>query len=338
MKSSTLSVTFDTNVLINVLNPEQGQDIEFRETYLIIQQAIKERRIHGFFSDTWITLEGIEKKNRSRILGSRRLISKTESSNKSDNFPIVITINMGSQMERNRLNSKYQERKSAALSLGLRALSGQGRFCDNFLVEDNDGSFYANIPIDELIQCREKAGEVEISIAKRCLNTGINVGRCRAFELGCKYREREIERLKHELKKREEEITILTASKNQDEARKLRFQYSDKHHKLFEITKEIDRLSNKSFWYEGLKFAKEKEIKAIAEENEQKTVEKAVAEWADGENIVRHIGYGINVFCTNDKGISSGKSILDAEHRQWLSEQYGVVFCTASELVMKYLS
>jgi hypothetical protein len=57
-----LSITFDSNVLENVIDPERKQAEEFIEDYLIIQQAIKNGKIQGFFSDTWITLEGIEKK------------------------------------------------------------------------------------------------------------------------------------------------------------------------------------------------------------------------------------------------------------------------------------
>jgi hypothetical protein len=188
---------------------------------------------------------------------------------------------MGIKMEKNQLHQKYETPKNAALSLGLRALSGPRKMFDNFLVKDDDGSFYANIPIEELIKYHEKSGEVEVAIAQRCLDTGINVGTNRALKLGLTYLERK-------------------------------------------------QLLN-CLWYEGLKPDKENEEK-------QKSVEKAVSEWADGENIIRHIGYGIDIFCTRDKAKKSGESILDAEHQEWLSEQYGVVFCTPSELVTKYLS
>ena len=147
----TLSITFDSNVLENVIDPERTQAKEFIEDYLIIQQAIKKGKIQGFFSDTWISLEGIENKNRCQILGSRRLVSSSESSNKSDNSPIVITINMGTKMEKNQLHPEHETPKNAALSLGFRALSGPPKMFDNFLVKDDGGSFYANIPIEELI-------------------------------------------------------------------------------------------------------------------------------------------------------------------------------------------
>lgn len=187
----TLSITFDSNVLENVIDFERIQAKEFREDYLIIQRAIKERKIQGFFSDTWITLEGIENKNRCQILGSRRLVSSSESSNKLGNSPIVITINVGTTMEKNQLHQKHEAPKNAALSLGLRALSGTRNLGDNFLVNDNDGSFYGNIPIEELIKYSEKLCEVEVSIAKRCCNTKINVAKSKALKLGLAYLERE---------------------------------------------------------------------------------------------------------------------------------------------------
>jgi hypothetical protein len=70
----TLSITFDSNVLKNVIDLDRMQAKEFRDDYLIINKAIKNGKIQGFFSDAWITLEGVEKKSRCRILGSRRLV------------------------------------------------------------------------------------------------------------------------------------------------------------------------------------------------------------------------------------------------------------------------
>ena len=103
----------------------------------------------------------------------------------------MITINVGTTMEKNQLHQKHEAPKNAALSLGLRALSGTRNLGDNFLVNDNDGSFYGNIPIEELIKYSEKLCEVEVSIAKRCCNTKINVAKSKALKLGLAYLERE---------------------------------------------------------------------------------------------------------------------------------------------------
>jgi len=67
---------------------------------------------------------------------------------------------------------------------------------------------------------------------------------------------------------------------------------------------------------------------------ERKKVQRAVAEWADADSIASHVGYGIDLFCSEDKGKSTGgiPSILDSSNRAWLTSSYGVKFATLSEL------
>ena len=67
--------------------------------------------------------------------------------------------------------------------------------------------------------------------------------------------------------------------------------------------------------------------------HEEREVERAFGEWADGDSIAAHVAYGIDVFCSNDVGKSNpGGSILDQANRAWLSETYGVRFATLEEL------
>jgi hypothetical protein len=61
-------------------------------------------------------------------------------------------------------------------------------------------------------------------------------------------------------------------------------------------------------------------------------VARAVAEWADGDNVAAHIAYKNDIFCTGDLGKSAGSSILDAVNRAWLEQTYGVRFVTLPEL------
>lgn len=80
-------------------------------------------------------------------------------------------------------------------------------------------------------------------------------------------------------------------------------------------------------WLQGL---------ARAKPDEYQLVRKAIGEWSDGDGIASHVGYGIDVFCTNDRGQSAGgPSILNDENRAWLTETYGVVFVTPSELAQR---
>ena len=70
-----------------------------------------------------------------------------------------------------------------------------------------------------------------------------------------------------------------------------------------------------------------------ADVHEVNAVNRAVAEWADGDSIAAHIGYGLDCFCTGDEGNSSGAaSVFDAANRAWLSATYGVKFVTMKQL------
>jgi hypothetical protein len=66
---------------------------------------------------------------------------------------------------------------------------------------------------------------------------------------------------------------------------------------------------------------------------ERKKARLAVNEWADGEALAAHAGYGNNLFCTDDSGGDLGeKSILHPTHRTWLSKTHGVTFVNVVEL------
>jgi hypothetical protein len=86
----------------------------------------------------------------------------------------------------------------------------------------------------------------------------------------------------------------------------------------------LDRLSQPGLWYEGLLHASRNKVK------------EAVAEWADGDSLVAHYGYAIDLFCSRDCGKNAGKaSVLHPGNRQWLSEEYGIQFVTLAELAKR---
>jgi hypothetical protein len=67
--------------------------------------------------------------------------------------------------------------------------------------------------------------------------------------------------------------------------------------------------------------------------HEENAVNRAIAEWADADSVAAHVGYGIDLFCTEDVGKSAGApSVLDQANRTWLQATYGVKFVTISEL------
>jgi hypothetical protein len=66
---------------------------------------------------------------------------------------------------------------------------------------------------------------------------------------------------------------------------------------------------------------------------EQRQINRAIAEWADGDSVAAHYAYGIDIFCSEDFGKSlSNPSVLDAANRVWLTKTFGIQFATLGEL------
>lgn len=67
--------------------------------------------------------------------------------------------------------------------------------------------------------------------------------------------------------------------------------------------------------------------------HQERAVERAFSEWADGDSVAAHIAYGLDVFCSADVGNSNAtNSVLDPIHRAWLATTYGVQFITFEDL------
>jgi hypothetical protein len=67
--------------------------------------------------------------------------------------------------------------------------------------------------------------------------------------------------------------------------------------------------------------------------HQQRAIERAFAEWADGDAIAAHIAYGIDIFCSADVGNSNvANSVLDPQNRAWLTSTYGTQFESFEDL------
>ncbi|ACH84608.1 MULTISPECIES: hypothetical protein [Acidithiobacillus] len=253
-----ITVTFDANALAKI------------SSYPEIFSALKEGRIKGYFSQTYHSLEGIQRNERAEVL-ARTAVAVHSKSRTKDTVDLSIEI----RHYRPPLDDKYQGAVKTALDMGLRALRGPARMVDGLTVRDTNQSFYVIEPIEHMIAHREKAGEVAAAIEKR------GVGRAISLNIGNKYNE------------------------------------------LSGVTIDKPKL-----WLQGLAQANT--------DAQKKKVAKAIAEWSDGDSIASHIGYGIDLFCSEDFGKNtSGPSVMNPDNRGWLSETYGVVFITLSELAEK---
>jgi hypothetical protein len=261
-----MRIAFDTNALNDLIPPATSQrGASGAVTGNKVRCAIEARRIQGFFCETLVTLEGIQKKDRSDVLGSTRLQSKTTSTDQR-----TITISIGVLQNRKPLDPEFTEKVRAAQALGLRALRAPARM-GWIRIKDEHGTFFApDKSTTELLGRMDKVNEMATAIATRGLGQTIAVG------LGLKFIAR-------------------------------------------------DGVSEPTLWFEGLRRAKSN--------RERKQIVKAVAEWADGDSVAAHYGYGIDLFCSEDFGRNvATASILDNDNRVWLSHTFGIRFVTMAQL------
>ena len=101
-----------------------------------VRAAIRAGVIRGFFPETIVTLEGVQRKDRPDVFSSTRLQSDSTSTDEN-----TITISIGVVQDRKSLHPKFSDKIQAARSLGLRALRAPARI-GWIRVEDEDGTFF----------------------------------------------------------------------------------------------------------------------------------------------------------------------------------------------------
>lgn len=259
-----LTVTFDTNALASVVAPETAQRGE-GPSGAAVRAAIQDARIRGFFSETLLTLEGIENKDRPKILGKTGVVTQTSSPRKN-----TINIAVGVQHFRDALNPQFSARVQAALTLGMCALWAPDPWGGLHLTTDDCPLFEPPGGIFELAHCRDNAAKIATEITKR------GVGRAVAIDLGLGFSKR-------------------------------------------------DNVSTPELFSQALGRAQSN--------TERRQVAWVVREWADGNSVAAHYGFGIDLFCSADRGkTASAPSVLDDNNRKWLREEFGLQFVTLAEL------
>ncbi len=89
-----------------------------------------------------------------------------------------------------------------------------------------------------------------------------------------------------------------------------------------------DRVESPELFLQGLGRAKDKP--------ERKKVAEAIREWADGDSVAAHYGFGMKLFCSEDfRKNGAGRSVLDHDNRQWLSTNFGIEFVTLATLAQR---
>jgi len=260
----SIKVTFDTSALDRAARPARYPKDPRQTEFNKVHDSIVAGTLKGYFSETLITLEGIENEDRAGVLGGTRLERQFQRAG-----PVTLHVNLIVQQDRKPLHPEFSARIQAARSIGMRALRGPAR-AGEIYVEDPDGTlFEPDGSEDKLSERLNKTAEVARAIEARGAGFAVPSSLAAFFA------------------KRDRTIDIP--------------------------------------WSRSLGRAR-----GIPE---QRKVQRAIAEWADADSIAAHIGYGMDLFCTEDQGKGAGApSIFDSKNRAWLEKTYGVKFVTLSQL------
>jgi hypothetical protein len=258
-------VTFDTNTLSGVVDPDQQFGAADHAAYQAVHAAVKIGKIRGFFSEVLVTLDAIGRKAKAEVLGAARFASEATSTG-----PNQITITLGPRWKRVDIDRRILARIETARALGIRALIGPRRFGDSLVAQGFGESFYEPYPSGAaLVAAAGAANALDVAIVAR------GFGRAHVIELAKFFSERDG--------------------------------------------------ADGEWWPQGLQ-----RTRSAAE---RKKVRLFVNEWADGEALAAHAGYGNDLFCTVDRARDLGDgSILHPSHRTWLSEMHGVTCVNVAEL------
>jgi hypothetical protein len=224
----------------------------------IIHDALKAGRVCGYLSETVVTLEGVENKDRVNVFGGTHLVSQAQASGDG-----AIKISLGLNQNRKPLNRGTSDWINAARNDGMRfMMAGSRWFSGTGLLAEHSYT-------PELAACMDKVNAVA-KVIQAC-----GVGYATAVCLGNKFNAR-----------------------------------------AFCVDK---------FWFQGFQHA---------QSAEERDVKDAIKEWADGDSVAAHVGYGNDLFCSLDRGGKTrGKpSVLDEQHKAWLTAEYGVKFATLTSL------
>src|SRR5580658_2287073 len=86
-----LTVTFDTNTLRSVVSPENAQRAT-GPSGTAVKRSIQAGEIQGFFSETLVTLEGMQRADRRRVLSPTEIAGKATQTGKN-----TISIKVGAR-------------------------------------------------------------------------------------------------------------------------------------------------------------------------------------------------------------------------------------------------
>lgn len=255
-----MKIVFDSNVWQIIAIPDNQKYSKEKSIadFGKIRQAIIEKKIEAYLSESIFTIEAIPKNERQDFFSSQKLKIeyKDEVFSNSVNTDFIIGPEKGIDLNNNTILKTFFYR---AIELGFRIIR-----LPRIAVMQNEeiNDFLYTLKDEEFSKYFEKATEVSIKIAEK--GAGIS----------------QIEK--------------------------------------------IGKSYNPTDWMKGLR---------NVPKTKHKIIEKAIAEWADGDSVALCIGLECDYFCTRDQAKKAGmKSVLSSKNVQWLEKDYGFKTISPEEL------
>jgi hypothetical protein len=157
-----ITVTFDTCSLDDL--------VKNRPNGLMVRHAIEAGHVRGFYCETLVTLEGVPRKERPRVLSRTRPVSRSTSTGKN-----TINITIGIEHYRPPLNPKHAKMIETIEAMGMRALRGPARMCGVRAKNGQVKFFEPHGSVLELAECMDKVNALAMDIQRRRLGYAVPV-------------------------------------------------------------------------------------------------------------------------------------------------------------------
>jgi hypothetical protein len=193
----TQRVTFDTNVLDLACRPERFPKDPRQSMMQTVHKALADARVHGFYSVTMLTIEGIMRRDRAKVFSGTHTVLKQEkiSTTPTSELPEEIRSKVDAdeietidiefaveQPDRKPLHAEVIARMRAAKALGVRVLKAVPRIGAYKISDPTDEYYLSAGSGDDLTSWIKKAHAVSKAIEARGLGVaqikalGVNLG------------------------------------------------------------------------------------------------------------------------------------------------------------------
>jgi hypothetical protein len=262
-----MRITFDTNVLADVVSPETSQRPTGCANGTMVRSALRSGYIQGMFCETLVTLEGIKNADRTAVFGSTSVRANYRHEIAPDGNGVTHIDLRAEQEARRALDQRQADRFLAAFDLGMKLLNVPR---------------VGTVGIDDPEGTRYLAERDEGQLARRLERYFNVVTAIEARGLGCAQAQRIAREIQSAVGGHRPFAFYLGSPRNQAE---------------------------------------------------RKRINRAIAEWADGDSVAAHYSYNIDLFCSEDFGMNApSASTLDNANRRWLTDEFGIRFVTLDEL------